>query len=85
MPARRSTLLRLLVGIVISAVFLAVTLSRVNLGQAAEAIGRAAPGTGLSRPGSFRPARSLRLSFGIVGRHARGRRPSSARGAGDRP
>lgn len=44
MPARRSALLRLLVGIIISAVFLAVTLSRVNLGEAAEAIGRAAPG-----------------------------------------
>jgi conserved hypothetical protein len=43
MPARRSALVRLLVGAVISVVFLAVTLSRVNLGQAAEAIGRAAP------------------------------------------
>ena len=43
MPARRSALVRLLVGVAISVVFLAVTLSRVNLGQAAEAIGRAAP------------------------------------------
>ena len=42
MPIRRD-LLRLLVGVAISAVFLAVTLSRVNLQQAAEAIGRAAP------------------------------------------
>jgi uncharacterized membrane protein YbhN (UPF0104 family) len=41
-PARRD-LLRLLVGIAISVVFLAVTLSRVNLQEAAEAIGRAAP------------------------------------------
>lgn len=41
--ARRSALVRLLVGVVISAVFLGVTLSRVNLGQAAEAIGQAAP------------------------------------------
>ncbi len=43
MPARRSALVRLVVGVAISVVFLAVTLSRVNLGQAAEAIGRAAP------------------------------------------
>jgi uncharacterized protein (TIRG00374 family) len=43
MPARRSALVRLLVGVVISAIFLGVTLSRVNLEQAAEAIGRAAP------------------------------------------
>ena len=43
MPVARSALVRLLVGIAISAVFLAVTLSRVNLPQAAEAIGRAAP------------------------------------------
>lgn len=42
MPARRD-LLRLLIGIAISVVFLAVTLSRVNLQEAAEAIGRAAP------------------------------------------
>jgi hypothetical protein len=43
MRARRSALVRLLVGVAISVVFLAVTLSRVNLQQAAEAIGRAAP------------------------------------------
>lgn len=43
MPARRSAVVRLLVGVVISAIFLAVTLSRVNLAQAAEAIGQAAP------------------------------------------
>jgi uncharacterized protein (TIRG00374 family) len=43
MPARRSALPRLLVGVLISAVFLAVTLSRVNLEQAAAAIGQAAP------------------------------------------
>ncbi len=43
MPVARSALVRLLVGVAISAVFLAVTLSRVNLPQAAEAIGRAAP------------------------------------------
>ncbi len=44
MPARRSALLRLLVGIVISAVFLVVTLRNVDLGKAADAIGHAAPG-----------------------------------------
>src|SRR5512147_815446 len=43
MPARRSALLRLLVGIVISAVFLVVTLRNVDLGKAADAIGHAAP------------------------------------------
>lgn len=43
MVARGSTLVRLLVGVVISAVFLGLTLSRVNLEQAAEAIGGAAP------------------------------------------
>ena len=43
MPARRSALTRLLVGVVISAVFLAVTLRNVDLGKAADAIGRAAP------------------------------------------
>ena len=42
MPARRD-MIRLLVGIAISVVFLAVTLSRVNLQEAAQAIGRAAP------------------------------------------
>ncbi len=43
MRARRSALLRLLLGIVVSVVFLAVTLSRVNLEEAAQAIARAAP------------------------------------------
>lgn len=43
MPLLRSPWVRLLVGIVISVVFLAVTLSRVNLQEAADAIGRAAP------------------------------------------
>ena len=43
MPLARSALVRLLVGIAISVVFLGVTLSRVNLPEAAEAIGRAAP------------------------------------------
>jgi uncharacterized protein (TIRG00374 family) len=42
MAARRD-IVRLLVGVAISAVFLAVTLSRVDLPKAAEAIGRAAP------------------------------------------
>jgi len=42
-PGGRSGLLRLFVGVVISTVFLAVTLSRVNLEEAAGAIGRAAP------------------------------------------
>jgi uncharacterized membrane protein YbhN (UPF0104 family) len=42
MAARRDVV-RLLVGVAISAVFLAVTLSRVNLEEAAAAIGRAAP------------------------------------------
>ncbi len=41
--ASRRAVLRLLVGVAISAVFLAVTLSRVDLPRAAEAIGRAAP------------------------------------------
>ncbi len=41
--ASRRAVLRLLVGVAISAVFLAVTLSRVDLPLAAEAIGRAAP------------------------------------------
>jgi glycosyltransferase 2 family protein len=41
--AARRNIVRLFVGIGISVVFLAVTLSRVNLQQAAEAIGRAAP------------------------------------------
>jgi uncharacterized protein (TIRG00374 family) len=45
--AFRRDIARLLVGVAISVVFLAVTLSRVNLQQAAEAIGRAAP-TGLA-------------------------------------
>lgn len=40
---RRSALLRLLVGVVISAVFLAVTLVNVDLRKAADAIGHAAP------------------------------------------
>ena len=44
MRFRNSPLVRLLVGIVISAVFLGVTLSRVDLEEAAEAIGRATPG-----------------------------------------
>jgi len=39
----RRALVRLLVGIAISVVFLVVTLSRVNLEEAAEAIGQAAP------------------------------------------
>lgn len=39
----RSSLVRLLVGIVISAVFLAVTLRQVDLPKVADAIGRAAP------------------------------------------
>ncbi len=43
MPPRGSAIIRLLVGVAISAVFLAVTLSRVNLAEAAQAIGRAAP------------------------------------------
>jgi uncharacterized protein (TIRG00374 family) len=43
MPAARSAWARLLVGVVISAVFLAVTLRNVDLGKAADAIGRAAP------------------------------------------
>jgi uncharacterized protein (TIRG00374 family) len=43
MPARRSALLRLMVGVAISAVFLAVTLRNVDLNKAADAIGRAAP------------------------------------------
>lgn len=43
MPARRSALLRLLVGVVISAIFLVVTLRNVDLGKAADAIGHAAP------------------------------------------
>jgi glycosyltransferase 2 family protein len=43
MPARRSAFVRLLVGIVISAVFLGITLRNVDLGKAADAIGRAAP------------------------------------------
>lgn len=43
MPLLRSPWARLLIGIVISVVFLAVTLSRVNLQEAADAIGRAAP------------------------------------------
>jgi hypothetical protein len=43
MLSRQSALLRLLIGVVISVVFLAVTLSRVNLEEAAQAIGRAAP------------------------------------------
>jgi uncharacterized membrane protein YbhN (UPF0104 family) len=41
--AARRDIVRLLVGVAISAVFLAVTLSRVNLEEAAAAIGRAAP------------------------------------------
>lgn len=40
---RRSAVLRLLVGVVISAAFLAVTLINVDLGKAADAIGHAAP------------------------------------------
>jgi uncharacterized protein (TIRG00374 family) len=43
MIARHPTLPRLLAGIAVSVVFLAVTLSRVNLAEAADAIGRAAP------------------------------------------
>src|ERR1700675_533487 len=43
MPARRSALIRLVVGIAISAVFLGVTLRNVDLGKAGDAIGRAAP------------------------------------------
>jgi uncharacterized protein (TIRG00374 family) len=43
MLARRPALLRLLVGVVISAVFLGVTLRNVDLGKAADAIGRSAP------------------------------------------
>jgi hypothetical protein len=41
-PARRD-LIRLLGGIAVSVVFLAITLSRVNLQETAEALGRAAP------------------------------------------
>jgi uncharacterized protein (TIRG00374 family) len=43
MRGRRSALVRLLVGVAISAVFLGFTLSRVDLQKAAEAIGQAAP------------------------------------------
>jgi hypothetical protein len=43
MPARRSAWIRLLVGVLISAAFLAVTLRNVDLGKAADAMGRAAP------------------------------------------
>jgi len=43
MPAPRSALVRLLIGIAISAVFLGVTLRNVDLEKAADAIGRAAP------------------------------------------
>ena len=43
MLARRSALVRLLIGVAISAAFLAVTLRNVDLGKAADAIGRAAP------------------------------------------
>ncbi len=43
MQARRSAVVRLLVGVLISAVFLAVTLRNVDLGKAADAIGHAAP------------------------------------------
>lgn len=43
MARRRSMLVRLLVGVVISAVFLGVTLSRVNLEEAGNAIRQAAP------------------------------------------
>lgn len=52
MSSRRQVA-RLLVGIAISVIFLAVTLSRVNLQQAAEAIGRAAPA-------------GLAVAFGVV-------------------
>jgi hypothetical protein len=44
MRYRNSPLVRLLFGVVISAVFLGVTLSRVDLEEAAAAIGRATPG-----------------------------------------
>jgi uncharacterized membrane protein YbhN (UPF0104 family) len=44
MRYRNSPFVRLLVGVVISAVFLGVTLSRVDLEEAAAAIGRATPG-----------------------------------------
>jgi uncharacterized protein (TIRG00374 family) len=44
MRLQRGPVLRLLVGVLISAVFLAVTLSRVDLPRAAQAIGSAAPG-----------------------------------------
>lgn len=43
MRGGRSAIVRLLVGVAISAVFLGITLSRVNLAEAASAIGRAAP------------------------------------------
>lgn len=43
MPARRSALLRLALGIAISAVFLGLTLYNIDLGKVANAIGRAAP------------------------------------------
>ena len=49
----RRQVARLLVGIAISVIFLAVTLSRVNLQQAGEAIGRAAPA-------------GLAVAFGVV-------------------
>jgi hypothetical protein len=44
MRYRNSPLVRLLIGVVISAIFLGVTLSRVDLEEAAAAIGRATPG-----------------------------------------
>lgn len=43
MPSLRSPWARLLIGVSISAVFLAVTLRNIDLGKAAEAIGRSAP------------------------------------------
>jgi len=53
MRVGRSGLVRLLIGVAISVVFLGVTLSRVDLQKAAEAIGQAAPA-------------GLALAFGIV-------------------
>lgn len=44
MQFRNSSLARLLVGVLISAVFLGLTLAQVDLAEVADAIGRAAPG-----------------------------------------
>ena len=44
MPSLRSPWVRLLVGVMVSVVFLAVTLRNIDLPKAADAIGHAAPG-----------------------------------------